>query len=823
MRITLLKGAKTTPDRGTVVDIPASKFLDDMGGVEFTDTDPGPVPGGSPSLECADQAAKLAGPGFVLAQYKEGATSKKQADLDPASSTDILAYDIDTQSRAEIDALQPIWQSLSGAVYSTMKHTPEQPRIRLLVQLSRPVANASGDEYPRIYHAVAHLLGLKFDPSTKDLARFFFAPQHKPGQLEDAWRFRMRGQVIPVDKVLGLLASGDIPPMKGGRAVVVGGGPRRLPTKSVFDGIAARLLKSSSSEAVIVGATLEAVMAGQVFAQEGGAHLVSRNLAFALVREVPLFDGEGFAAKYMLPCWEQMAWIEKPTRLGNWMAMVESAESKQEAGRVARAGDAAVYAPGAPGELGDGDRAAVGALGGALVNEHRGNFYVWNARERRYMGPIKGTGLPAACREGLMGVPNFAYQTFTKNGGSLKSGPKLVEEYGYRLAAVNYWAIPPGMAFDDVSKTIHIPAYHWNKWDAVEHQIAGEFLVALFGAQLDRGLAWLAKFVDLSQPLPALVLVGPRGVWKSKVAQILSRFWGPRCAGTPCAATQVLGQFSGPLLGNPVIHTDEVMARVGGKAIPEIYRESIMSMVHMVEAKGVDPVALHTATRHIVSVNDLDQVFGGGEVDAASVEATVERYLVVQVDGEVMAAFEGRWAGYGESIGGLREGSILLEHVSWLAANHQYEGTCRLWVDTGTDTEVLLRARFADDTLTMCMSIAIEALLDEVDKSNPGTLSRLPLVMEESGQMRMSPGRIVSLWADSKITAGSGVRKPTPQRVGQMLRKAGFKLKADERACDSKKWQAWRLNHTRLREYIESEGSHNWDEIELACLKIWPR
>ncbi len=815
MRITMMRDAFAS--RGRVIDKSASEFLDAVGGVG---------PDAWDSLECEDKPAKLAGEGFILAQYKEGAKSKKQEDLDPASSTDILPYDIDELSLEELTRGLALWEGLDAAVYSTWKHTPDKPKIRLLVRLSRPVANASGDEYPKIFHAVAHILGLAFDANTKDLAHLFFLPQHKPGRLADAWRYRFRGAVIPVDKVLGLLASGEIPPMPAvaGATAVVGKGPRRLPTKSVFDGIAARLLKSGSSEAVIVGATLEAVIAGRPFAQEGGAHLVSRNLAFALVREVPLFDGEGFASKYMLPCWEQMPWIAEGTRLGNWMDMVNSAESKQEAGRIAKAGNKAVYAPGAPGELSAEDLAAVGRLGGALVLEHRGNFYVWNARERRYMGPIKGTGLPAACREGLLGVPNFAYQTFTKNGGSLKSGPKLVEEYGFALRAVNYWATPPELAFDGVSKTIHIPAYHWNEWEGVEHQIAGEFLVALFGAQLARGLAWLGKFTDLSQPLPALVLVGPKGVWKSQVAQILSRFWGPRMAPTPCIASQVLNKFSTPLLSNPVIHTDEKMATSeNGKAIPETYRQSIMSRVHMVEAKGVDVVALHTATRHIVSVNDLDQVFGGGEVDAASVEATVERYLVVQVDGEVMAAFEARWAGYGDSIGGLREGSILLEHVAWLASVNTYEGTGRLWVDTGTDTEVLLRARFADDTLTMCMSIAIEALLAEVDKSNPGTLSRLPLVMDEVGQLRIAPGRIVSLWADSKITAGSGIRKPTNQRIGQTLKKAGFKLVANERACDSRTWKAWQVNHDRLKEYVESEGIYNWDEIKIACDKIWPR
>ncbi len=817
MRITFLKGVFGTPDGGHVVDMTASEFLDDMG-----------KPDGSASVECADDAAKKRGWGFVLAQYRPGATEKLQTSLEPASSTEILCYDIDAQSRAAVDAAWPVWAGLDAAVYSTMKHTPALPRLRLLVRLSRPVANASGTEYGRLYHAVAHLLGIEFDPSTKDLARFFIAPQHRPGALGDSWRFRFNGVPLPVDAILGMLDSGQIPPA----AVTVpvssrAAGPRRLPNKAALGKIAARLLSSSTGESVGVGAVLEAVLAGRPFAEQGAAHVAQRDMVFALVRSVPLFDGDAFAEKYMGTVWGKMPWVSESTRLTHWHAMVDSAEAKLEADHAVKEAEAvasAQFAPSLHEVLSDGDKAAAGALSGALVNEHRGNFYVWDARARRYVGPIKGTGLSAACRDGLMGVPNFQYQSYGKGVPVLKSGPRLVEEYGFRLDMVNFWAVPPAVVFDAEAKAIHTPAYHWNTWDAVEHPIAGEFLIALFGEQLPRGLAWLAKFTDLTQPLPALVLVGPKGVWKSQIPQILSRFWGPRAAGTPCRAEQVLNKFSMPLLRNPVIHTDETMARTEtGRAIPERYRESIMSKVHMVETKGVDPVALHTATRHIVSVNDLDQVFGGGEVDAASVEATVERYMVVEVDGARMAEFEARWAPYPEAIGALREGTTLLEHVAWLQQNHEYVGTCRLWVDTGTDADVLLRARFADDTLVMCMSLAVEALLAETRHSHKGQLARLPLVLDEGGRLRLSASRIVDLWADSPITAGSGLRKPSVPKVGRMLQKAGLKLHAAERPCDSRKWAAWAVNHVRLREYLQAEGTHTWAEIEHACEIVWNR
>ncbi len=815
MKITLLAGVDCTPDRGTTVDIDAGAFLDDMGGVE----------GGSASLECADVAAKLRGPGFVLAQYAQGATDKAQSSLAPGSCTDVLCYDIDGQSRAAVDAMWPRWSACDAAVYSTWKHAASEPRIRLLVRLSRPVATM-GDEFPRLYHAVAFLLGIQFDPSTKDRARFFFGPQYKPGALGDSWRFRFAGAAMPVDEVLAALASGAIPPAAAVAPGVEVPGLLRLPEKSALAGIASRLLGSSVAEAVATGAVLEAVLAGRAYAESGGIHLAGRDLAFTLARDVPLFDGEAFAEKYLVACWGVMDGASDDERMTNWRAQVASAQSKLEAGRVGEAAQQAALYP-TPSALGmdDADVEAARGVGGALVNEFRGNYYVWDARARRYCGPIKGTGLPAACREGLQGLPGFAYQTFGKGAGAtLKSGPKLVEEYGYRLSEVNYWAHPPSIAFDAAALAIQVPAYHWNSWEARYHQCADELLRALGGEQYWRLEAWLAKFTDLRQPLPALVLVGPRGVWKSRLAQILARFWSTSDAGNPCDAVQVLGRFSRPLLTSPVIHSDEAMARSeSGKSIPEVYRRSIMSVVHQVEAKGVDPVTLHSAVRHIISVNDLDQVFGGGEVDAASVEATVERYLVIQIDAVAMAAWEARWAPYGEALRALREGTPLLEHVAHLAAVSTYVGTCRLWVDTGTDRELLMRARFADDTLVMCMGIAVEALLAEPATSSPGQLARLPLVLDEQGHLRLSPGRIVDLWADSRLTAGSGLRKPTAQRVGQMMRKAGLKLDPTARACDSRKWQAWRVDHELLREFIHVDGTHEWHEIEAACEKVWSR
>lgn len=817
MRITFLSGVRCTPDQGNVVDMDAEAFLDRIGDHERVQ-----------SVECADEAAKLAGDGFVLAQYQEGAKSKRLDQLAQGSATDVLCFDIDEQTADELRRAFPAWRRVNAAVYSTWKHTAAEPRLRLLVRLSRPVSNYSGDEFAQVYNAAAYALRVKFDKQTKDRARFFFGPQHKPGANGSAERHRFRGEVLDVDALLAAVKAGKIPIPTAGVGAGGGGdfdGLRRTPKAKDLTALAGRLVNRRDDRLQRVGAALEAVVAGKPFAPAGSIHSTMVQLAFELVRSIPLFDGDGFAEQFLEPCWAQM-WPDDDTApaWGDWRKSVSSAELKIEDIRRKHAADTAPFRPVPGAELTDEDVLAARTVEGALVCEHRGAYYVWDARARHYRGPLKGTGLAAACRDYLIGIPGFNYLTFRENAPpTMKSGPKLVEEFGIALEVVHYWAQTPDSAFDPTEKAIHVPAFHWNDFPARYHQSADELLCAMAGPQYERLEAWLAKFRDLSQALPALTLVGLPGTWKSRVGQTLARFWGPHDAGSPCDASQVLNRFSGPLLSNPVIHSDERLAlSETGRPLPEAYRRSITERVHAVERKGVDPVALHSATRHIITVNDLDRVFGGGEVDAASVEATVERFLVVQIDAPAVAVFEKRWERTAE-LDVLREGSTLLEHVRWLEENRPHASTCRLWVETGTDPEVLLQARFADDTLTTCMLIAVGALLNEAKMSQPGQLARMPLVCDEFGQLRMSPGRIVDLWPDSRLATGSGLRKPTSQRVGRMLTKAGFKIDPKERACDSRQWGAWALRHERLREFLHAEGSHTWSEIEAAVERVFNR
>ena len=75
----------------------------------------------------------------------------------------------------------------AGAVYSTHKHTPEKPRLRLVIPLSRPVDR---DEYEAVGRKVASAIGIDdFDDTTFEPSRLMYWPS-TPADGEFYFRYR---------------------------------------------------------------------------------------------------------------------------------------------------------------------------------------------------------------------------------------------------------------------------------------------------------------------------------------------------------------------------------------------------------------------------------------------------------------------------------------------------------------------------------------------------------------------------------------------------------------------------------------------------------
>lgn len=106
--------------------------------------------------------------GFVGGRLKNG--SRKTGNVD---CRDILTLDADFAAEDFCDQLA-IFLSCAWCVYSTHKHTPEKPRLRLIIPLDRSV---TAEEYEAISRKVAEEIGIdQFDDTTYQAHRLMYWP-----------------------------------------------------------------------------------------------------------------------------------------------------------------------------------------------------------------------------------------------------------------------------------------------------------------------------------------------------------------------------------------------------------------------------------------------------------------------------------------------------------------------------------------------------------------------------------------------------------------------------------------------------------------------
>lgn len=106
--------------------------------------------------------------GFVGGTLKGG-----HRKADSVSWRQLLTLDADYANSGLWDTIELV-MDYAVVLYSTHKHTPEAPRVRLVIPLSRPV---TPDEYPAVARRVAADLGIDlFDDSTYEPCRLMYWP-----------------------------------------------------------------------------------------------------------------------------------------------------------------------------------------------------------------------------------------------------------------------------------------------------------------------------------------------------------------------------------------------------------------------------------------------------------------------------------------------------------------------------------------------------------------------------------------------------------------------------------------------------------------------
>ena len=130
--------------------------------------------------------------GFVMGKLKGGRRKK-----DCVVFRSALTLDMD-HAEADIPERMEMFFDFRCLIYSTHKHTPESPRFRLVVPLSR---NVSPDEYAAVARKVAEDIGMEmFDDTTYEPSRLMYWPSTS---ADGEFVFRdVAGEVLDPDVVL---------------------------------------------------------------------------------------------------------------------------------------------------------------------------------------------------------------------------------------------------------------------------------------------------------------------------------------------------------------------------------------------------------------------------------------------------------------------------------------------------------------------------------------------------------------------------------------------------------------------------------------------
>ena len=130
--------------------------------------------------------------GFVAGHLKEG--KRKSGTV---LSRSMLTLDMDHGIPGIVDELEMLF-GFQCCIYSTHKHTPEQPRLRLIIPMIRDI---SEEEYPAVSRKVAQEIGLDmFDDTTYQPHRLMYWPSTSSNG-EFVYR-QIDGEILDPDEYL---------------------------------------------------------------------------------------------------------------------------------------------------------------------------------------------------------------------------------------------------------------------------------------------------------------------------------------------------------------------------------------------------------------------------------------------------------------------------------------------------------------------------------------------------------------------------------------------------------------------------------------------
>ena len=149
---------------------------------------------------------KKDGSGWIAAEMPDGPRKSEKV-----LSVSLLVFDIDNQDDTitDIDLQEKILSSgYRAVIHSTYNHSPENPRFRLILDISEPI---SPENHKALLLHIADNLGISdfIDKACVDSARYFYLPRCPKESLKDYIFWSSNGTPVDVSAHLELISISD--------------------------------------------------------------------------------------------------------------------------------------------------------------------------------------------------------------------------------------------------------------------------------------------------------------------------------------------------------------------------------------------------------------------------------------------------------------------------------------------------------------------------------------------------------------------------------------------------------------------------------------
>lgn len=689
-----------------------------------------PSPFDEPSFEAFSLALRSAGHrrgpkdglAFSPAVYRPGTTRA----LKNVEVVTAVGLDLEHVTPARMAEVRETLKTFEHVVYSTHSHTPEAPRFRAVIALTRELPAAL---YPSLWQAVAEMVGTDVcDPATKDASRLFYLPAAPEGATTELEYWPpVAGERFRLDplEALGLtemqyteaLARAAAPSLAAPAPAlnIVDGliekkGALALKPRPSADDLKGRVLAGDSNN---WRPNLERLFAGEPFADEGGRDLAAHGCVSTIAWVAPEADVEDIAQLFE-PSVEAM-WkantssSNPPPTMDSIRAKIRRALNERrerwyeerafmdEAHAIASKPPAPADVVAGPGErklaysdpaierIARDQRCAVPELKKRLIIHCHPSIYALGGEHGEYLDPISKDGAVASLERDLgpwvaARVVDFMKMKVSNNKPPTwrpKTFDELLRDYGtvarkvvMQMGLEKSWYDAGSHTFTESICRIRTdikPVWH--------HQIDA-WLKLFAGEKYEKLQDWLSTLHLLSKPTCALVCVGAPGSGKNLIADGISKLWGKDAK--PISLFDFSGAWNELAKDCPLVASHE---NLPGQDASKAFRRVVADSSYTMKAKYRRDAVVRGAVRVLLSANEDLDLFGrqGEEFNEEAAVAMEKRILQLKVEAPAAA--------YLHSIGGRAateawvEGEQLAQHVRWLMLNRQVKHGTRFLVD----------------------------------------------------------------------------------------------------------------------------------------------